>query len=147
MPSILAAYKQFLDKAGNVKGVESDDEFNKKAFIDYSESRGSVACSSDVSASDHLTATGLRHLYLGPRPSEDIYLRYLIKMSGWAGRYAAGCFTPEGALAGRVAAGCFALGTNLFFLSTLRAIYSSIKGYLFITNTRMHITPQNTRVK
>ncbi len=33
--SILPAFKKFVEKAGTVKGVEGDTEFDKSYFLDY----------------------------------------------------------------------------------------------------------------
>lgn len=51
--NIIDAYGQFIERAGNVTGVESDDQFNKAAFIKYSQERN-INFYSLVAKDEHL---------------------------------------------------------------------------------------------
>lgn len=52
MPTILAEYGQFLTDAGDVKGIQADNQFAQQAFVNFNASRG-VSVATDVAALEH----------------------------------------------------------------------------------------------
>jgi len=55
--NILNKYKEFLSEVGNINGIEGDNQFSFKSFVDFNESKN-IRLDTSISKDEHITAHG-----------------------------------------------------------------------------------------